>query len=70
MWELAQVVVTDRDRIEAYLKEGYEPFAVTVDKYDLETIWFRKVKELELEVLDKPVRKQGRSRKTAETTKG
>ena len=83
MWELAQVRVSERDRIESYLKGGYEPFAITVDPSGWETVWFKKaidapthmdkvkerVEELNLEVHSKPEHKQGKGRRATKTAK-
>ena len=44
MWEMAAAAVYDKDKVEAYLRDGYEPFAVTQDRGEI--VWFkRKVKD-------------------------
>jgi len=42
MWEIARVRVTEPEKVEGYLAQGYEPFAVTVDKWDIEAVWLKR----------------------------
>lgn len=43
MWELASC---GPDRVEKFLDEGWEPFAVTSDRFNQErTIWLRRKKK-------------------------
>jgi len=60
MWELATAMVKDKVNVETYLKEGYEPFAITQDRE--ERIWLkRKVKnEVYISKSRKPKRKSSR----------
>jgi len=41
MWEVASVSINDAEKVTAYLRDNYEPFAVTAD-YRGERIWLRK----------------------------
>ena len=65
MWEIAAVNVRDKDKVESYLRENYEPFAVIGTSYG-DTVWFkRKVKD---EVhSDKPTRVKSGASKRATT---
>lgn len=40
MWELASAAVYDAEKVEEYLREGYEPFAVSEDRGA--RIWFKR----------------------------
>lgn len=78
MWELTSTIVTDRERIEYYLKGNYEPFAVTTADIGGERVWFRRYLPPEviitgekIEIRDqqpKPIEKP--SRRVAPKTKG
>ena len=70
MWMLSSAMVSNREVIERFLQEGYEPFAVTLDVRG-ERVWFKKeVEELKSEVHSKSEQhKQRRSRKTAPKSK-
>ena len=62
MWQFVRVVAKDPIKVGAYLKDGYEPFAVSVDKYDQETVWLRKETD---EIPSEPEKlKPGTSRKS------
>ena len=60
MWSLVRVITTNAGEESRYLKEGYEPFAVT-PLFNAHLIWMKK--EVEDEVPDKrdePVKRTGR----------
>lgn len=45
MWEVASALVIKVVDVNQFLKDGYEPFAITTDKVGWERIWLkRKVK--------------------------
>lgn len=41
MWDLVKVQSSDVKGVEKYLRDGYEPFAVSFDNYS-DTLWLKK----------------------------
>lgn len=68
MWQLLSAMVRDKERVELYLKEGYEPFTVSPDVRG-ERVWFKKEVE-DIEVYSKPKQPiKGRSGKNSSESK-
>ena len=68
MWNVVSVRTDRPEDVSPYLKDGYEPFAVSTN-YNLTTLWLRK--EVNFEIPDKrpkPVKRA--SRRTAKKSKG
>lgn len=42
MWELAQAHQGNPAMVERYLREGYEPFAVSTDSHSFPIIWLKR----------------------------
>ena len=42
MWEMVKVPSTQVITIAEYLEQGYEPFAVTSNTFNFETVWFKR----------------------------
>ena len=50
MWDMVRVDGREIQTINSYLKEGYEPFAVSTNSYDYVTVWMkREVNEIHSE---------------------
>jgi len=48
MWELSAANIREKGRVESYLREGYEPFAVVSNNYGEDIIWFRRKIKIEI----------------------
>uniref|UniRef100_A0A6M3LB38 Uncharacterized protein n=1 Tax=viral metagenome TaxID=1070528 RepID=A0A6M3LB38_9ZZZZ len=70
MWDIIKVNANSPSSILGFLTEGYEPFAVTTDRYDEATIWMKKeVTNVKQERISKEVPSRTQRRKTDSTAK-
>lgn len=67
MWELANARAASTNFVEEYLKEGYEPFAVSTDSNGFITIWFKR--EVKVEIHSQQGSDKGTSRRATKTAK-
>lgn len=64
MWELAKIQETEIQRVEEYLRLGFQPFAVSQDTWGVTTIWMKKETE---EIEQREIQQGLQTKKQAKT---